>query len=101
MLKATLPKLEPVKPAKDAAEKPKDETAEKAAAVIVVMSPFRVTESPVSPHMLELMEKQPTGPKTPPFTFKDGGTFWGKGPYDLKLKYNAQHKGFDIFNMKF
>ncbi len=105
LLAASLPKLESVKlkPAADAAEKPKIETPKDEAAgkEIVVMTPFRVDESPISRHVLGLMEKQPGAPTTAPFTFKDGGTLWEKGPYELKFKYNAQHKGFDIFNLKF
>ena len=98
LLAAAVAKIELAKPAPGMTEKAKDE---KAADAPVVMAPVHVTESAQKRRLEERVAQQQDAPKPPGFTLKDGGTILEKGPYELKFKYNAEHKGFDILNLKF
>ncbi len=100
LLAVAVAKAEAAKPAteKSRGKNPKDE---KTGDTAVVMAPVHVTESAQKRRLLERVTQQQDAPKAPAFTLQDGGTIFEKGPYELKFKYNAQHKGFDILNLRF
>lgn len=102
MLAAALPKIAPLKPAKesDSREAAPAKNAPPGEPV-VMMDPVRVIESSVKRHLLELVEQQQEEMKKPTFTWREGGTILEKGRVTLELSYDPKYQDFKILNLKF
>jgi hypothetical protein len=71
---------------------------------IVLMSPVIVAETKTDRESRLLAEKlrdKKEAAALEAFNWQDGGTLLETGRAQVKLKYNAQHKGFDLLNLKF
>lgn len=63
------------------------------------MKPFHVTGAFGVKGVDRAMADKELKLKEAAFNFKDGGTIMKIGPAELKLKYDSQHKGWDILKM--
>ena len=82
---------------------PRVEVVENAAAFgseVLVMMPFRVTESPEVRGVARAIAEKELKPKVEAFNFEDGGTIKKIGPAELRIKYSPERKGWDILNMR-
>lgn len=70
---------------------------------VVVMTPFVVADTVANPASVLLaakLQREKDRVAAEAFNWRDGGTFLERGPFALKLKYNSEHKGFDLLNLK-
>lgn len=71
---------------------------------IVRMDPFVVTDDQEErkyKRVVEDMRQDKARIDLDAFTWKEGGTLVKTGRAEVKLKYNPEHKGFDLLNLKF
>jgi len=63
------------------------------------MKPFHVTGTVDAKSVDRAMAGKELKLKEAAFNFKEGGTIMKIGPAELKLKYDSQHKGWDILKL--
>lgn len=98
-LKAWLPAYESLSPVVNASVEPVAPSDDQA----VKMAPLIVTESGRNRTLKQLAIKIQQDKDTiaaEAFNWKEGGTLFRRGSATLKFKYNPEHKGFDILNIK-
>lgn len=66
---------------------------------VVDMKPFHVATSRIVDRAAKGMEERRQQEREKAFNAKDGGRFGKIGPAEIGLKYNLQHKGWDILSI--